>query len=181
MADNSERGSSHFDDSGERFETNFPEGLCLSQSLEEDQKRRDAIEKWVNGEYGNEPTHSGQDSGEELPPQQGLKLNNGEEEPPEGVYMVQPKGCSDEEDNAPDEPEPVVTSRDASYQDNKDTEDGPHMPLKSESISRQAPLSSSGETTVLQDYAANTMTEFLGMFGYDDQQVKDELAKKINT
>ncbi|XP_019907437.1 zinc finger protein castor homolog 1 isoform X5 [Esox lucius] len=185
VADNSERGSSHFDDSGERFETNFPEVLCLGQSLEEDQKRRDAIEKWVNGEYGDEPPPSGLDSGEEQPQQQGLKRNNGEEGPPEGVYMVQPKGCSDEEDNALDEPEPMVNSREGSFQGDKDTEDGQHkedvyMPLKSESLSRQAPFSSPGEATALQDYAANTMNEFLGMFGYDDQQVRDELAKKIS-
>lgn len=37
-----------------------------------------------------------------------------------------------------------------------------------------------GEASALRDYAANTMNEFLGMFGYDDQQVRDELAKKIS-
>uniref|UniRef100_A0A8K9WN93 Castor zinc finger 1 n=1 Tax=Oncorhynchus mykiss TaxID=8022 RepID=A0A8K9WN93_ONCMY len=37
-----------------------------------------------------------------------------------------------------------------------------------------------GEASTLRDYAANTMNEFLGMFGYDDQQVRDELAKKIS-
>lgn len=40
-------------------------------------------------------------------------------------------------------------------------------------------LLSTGES-VLRDYAANTMNEFLGMFGYDDQQVRDELTKKIS-
>ena len=39
-------------------------------------------------------------------------------------------------------------------------------------------LLSAGEASALRDYAANTMNEFLGMFGYDDQQVRDELAKK---
>lgn len=37
-----------------------------------------------------------------------------------------------------------------------------------------------GEASALRDYAANTMTEFLGMFGYEDQQVRDELTKKIS-
>lgn len=37
-----------------------------------------------------------------------------------------------------------------------------------------------GEASALRDYAANTMNEFLGMFGYDDQQVRDELTKKIS-
>lgn len=148
VAENSERGSSHYDDSGERFETNFPEGLSLGQSLEEDQKRRKAIEKWVNGEYGDEPPPSVLDCGEEQQQQQGLKPNNGEDGPPEGVYMVQPKGCSDEEDNALDEPEPMFDSRDGSYHDDKDSEDGPqkdvYMPLISEPPSRQTSFSSPG-------------------------------------
>lgn len=37
-----------------------------------------------------------------------------------------------------------------------------------------------GEASALRDYAATTMNEFLGMFGYDDQQVRDELTKKIS-
>uniref|UniRef100_A0A8C7QSA3 Castor zinc finger 1 n=1 Tax=Oncorhynchus mykiss TaxID=8022 RepID=A0A8C7QSA3_ONCMY len=168
--------SQHAEGDHSRFETNFPEGLSLGQSLEEDQKRRKAIEKWVNGEYGDEPPPSALDCGEEQQQQQGLKPNNGEDGPPEGVYMVQPKGCSDEEDNALDEPEPMFDSRDGSYHDDKDSEDGPqkdvYMPLISEPPSREA--------STLRDYAANTMNEFLGMFGYDDQQVRDELAKKIS-
>lgn len=39
---------------------------------------------------------------------------------------------------------------------------------------------SAGEASALRDYAANTMTEFLHMFGYEDQQGRDELAKKIS-
>ncbi|XP_029910824.1 zinc finger protein castor homolog 1 isoform X7 [Myripristis murdjan] len=175
VAENSERGSSHYDDN----ETNFPESLSLNQSLEEDQKRREAIEKWVNGEYGDEPPAP--DCGNEQ--RHGHKVSNDEDGPPEGVYMVQPKGCSDEEDNA-DEPETMVGSQDGSYHDDKDSEDGPpkedvHMP-PSEAQSRQAPFSSQGEASALRDYAANTMNEFLGMFGYDDQQVRDELTKKIS-
>ncbi|XP_025768482.1 zinc finger protein castor homolog 1 [Puma concolor] len=38
----------------------------------------------------------------------------------------------------------------------------------------------SGEASSLRDYAASTMTEFLGMFGYDDQNTRDELARKIS-
>lgn len=37
-----------------------------------------------------------------------------------------------------------------------------------------------GETSSLQDYAATTMNEFLGMFGYDDQNMRDELTRKIS-
>ncbi|XP_062248200.1 zinc finger protein castor homolog 1 isoform X5 [Platichthys flesus] len=173
VAENSERGSSHDDD----IETNFPESLSLNQSLEEDQKRREAIEKWVNGEYGDEPPAPEDEQEREL------KVSNDEDGPPEGVYMVQPKGCSDDEDNA-EEAEPVAGSQDGSYHDDKEGEDRPpkdtaFMP-PSEAPSRQAPFSSPGEASALRDYAANTMNEFLGMFGYDDQQVRDELTKKIS-
>uniref|UniRef100_A0A667X3M3 Castor zinc finger 1 n=1 Tax=Myripristis murdjan TaxID=586833 RepID=A0A667X3M3_9TELE len=166
VAENSERGSSHYDDN----ETNFPESLSLNQSLEEDQKRREAIEKWVNGEYGDEPPAP--DCGNEQ--RHGHKVSNDEDGPPEGVYMVQPKGCSDEEDNA-DEPETMVGSQDGSYHDDKDSEDGPP---KEDELSTL--FLCAGEASALRDYAANTMNEFLGMFGYDDQQVRDELTKKIS-
>lgn len=137
VADNSERGSSHYDDS----ETNFPESLSLNQSLEEDQKRREAIEKWVNGEYGDEPPAPDDDQEQEL------KVSNDEDGPPEGVYMVQPKGCSDEEDNG-EEAEPAAGSQDSSYPEDKEAEDRPskddaYMP-PSEAQNRQAPFSSPG-------------------------------------
>uniref|UniRef100_A0A8C2YXV4 Castor zinc finger 1 n=1 Tax=Cyclopterus lumpus TaxID=8103 RepID=A0A8C2YXV4_CYCLU len=164
VAENSERGSSHDDDN----ETNFPESLNLSQSLEEDQKRREAIEKWVNGEYGDEPPAPGHEHEHEL------KVSNDEDAPPHGVYMVHPTGCSDDEDNV-EEAEPVAVSQDGSYRDDKEAEDRPskdtYMPQR-EAQSREA--------SALRDYAANTMNEFLGMFGYDDQQVRDELTKKIS-
>ncbi|KAK2851265.1 hypothetical protein Q5P01_007541 [Channa striata] len=173
VAENSERGSSHYDDS----EANLPESQSLNQSLEEDQRRREAIEKWVNGEYGDEPLALEDEQEPEL------KVSNDEDGPPEGVYMVQPKGCSDDEDNA-DEAEAVAGSQDGSYHDDKEAEDRPtkddaYVP-PSDAQSRQAPFSSPGEASALQDYAANTMNEFLGMFGYDDQQVRDELTKKIS-
>ncbi|XP_029011016.1 zinc finger protein castor homolog 1 isoform X2 [Betta splendens] len=173
VAENSERGSSHYDDS----ETNFPESLSLNQSLEEDQRRREAIEKWVNGEYGDEPLAPEDEQEHEL------KVSHDEDGPPEGVYMVQPKGCSDEEDNA-DEAEATAGSQDGSYHDDKEADDRPskedaYVP-SSDAQSRQAPFSSPGEASALRDYAANTMNEFLGMFGYDDQQVRDELTKKIS-
>lgn len=107
VADNSERGSSHYDDS----ETNFPESL--TQSLEEDQRRREAIEKWVNGEYGDEPAAPDDEQESEL------KGSTDEDVPPEGVYMVQPKGCSDDEEEAGS----VTVSQDGSFQDNKDADD----------------------------------------------------------
>ncbi|KAM3617531.1 uncharacterized protein V6R79_007571 [Siganus canaliculatus] len=170
VADNSERGSSHYDDN----ETNFPESLSLNQSLEEDQKRREAIEKWVNGEYGDEPPAPVDEQEHEL------KVSTDEDGPPEGVYMVQPKGCSDDED----EGGPGAGSHDGSFHDNKESEeksskDGAYNPSE-ETQNRQAPFSSPGEASALRDYAANTMNEFLGMFGYDDQQVRDELTKKIS-
>uniref|UniRef100_A0A3Q2Y737 Castor zinc finger 1 n=1 Tax=Hippocampus comes TaxID=109280 RepID=A0A3Q2Y737_HIPCM len=144
VAENSERGSSHYDDS----ETNFRESLSLSQSLEEDQKRREAIEKWVNGEYGDEPpAHEGGDEQEHE-----LQDADDEDAPPEGVYMVQPKGCSDEEDNNGEEVVPIKYDF----------------------------STVSGEASALRDYAANTMNEFLGMFGYDDHHMRDELNKKLS-
>ncbi|XP_057712725.1 zinc finger protein castor homolog 1 isoform X3 [Corythoichthys intestinalis] len=172
LAENSERGSSHYDDN----EANFCESLSLSQSLEEDQKRREAIEKWVNGEYGDEPPAP--DGGDEH--ERDLLDGDDEGAPPEGVYMVQPKGCSDDEDNDGEEVEP---SQDGSYHDDKDADDGPSKPdayvPPSEAPSRQAPFSSPGESSALRDYAANTMNEFLGMFGYDDHHMRDELNKKL--
>ncbi|XP_008411640.1 zinc finger protein castor homolog 1 isoform X5 [Poecilia reticulata] len=173
VAENSERGSSYYDDN----ETNFPESLSLSQSLEEDQKRREAIEKWVNGEYGDEPPAPDEEQEHEL------RVSNDEDGPPEGVYMVQPKGCSDEEDNG-EEAEATAGSQDGSYHDDKETEERPpkdnsYMP-RSEGQSRQASFSSPGEASALRDYAVNTMNKFLGMFGYDDHQVRDEVTKKIS-
>ncbi|XP_073795206.1 zinc finger protein castor homolog 1 isoform X17 [Danio rerio] len=174
LVDNSERGSLHYDE-GDRPESDFPEGLTLTQSLEEDQKRREAIEKWVNGEYGEDPQCL------EGVEHRVLKPNNGEDGPPEGVYMVQPKGCSDEEDNA-EEADTMPGSHEGSYH-----EDSEGSPRKDDSFQptteappRPAPFTPPGDSSALRDYAANTMNEFLNMFGYDDQQVRDELAKKIS-
>uniref|UniRef100_UPI00398F2AE5 zinc finger protein castor homolog 1 isoform X2 n=1 Tax=Pristiophorus japonicus TaxID=55135 RepID=UPI00398F2AE5 len=152
-------------------EPDYPDGPQDVQQLEEDKKRREAIEKWVNGEYTDE--HG--DRGEERV----IKLGDGEYTPPEGVYMVQPKGCSDEEDN-----DGAQESLDGSYMDDRDSEGvGPKEEgynSSSDASMRQASIASSGEASTLHDYAATTMNEFLGMFGYDDQNVHDELAKKIS-
>ncbi|XP_065141657.1 zinc finger protein castor homolog 1 isoform X2 [Paramisgurnus dabryanus] len=176
IVDNSERGSLHYDE-GDRPENDFPEALTLGQSLEEDQKRREAIEKWVNGEYADDP-HSF--DGIE---HRGLKPNNGDDGPPEGVYMVQPQGCSDDEDNT-EEAETMPGSHEGSYHEDRDSEGSPQKDDSyqppSDAPPRQAPFASPGEASVLRDYAANTMNEFLHMFGYDDQQGRDELAKKIS-
>ncbi|TRY98476.1 hypothetical protein DNTS_016628 [Danionella cerebrum] len=176
LVDNSERGSLLYDEN-DRPECDFPEGLSLAQSLEEDQKRREAIEKWVNGEYADDPLSF--DGVEHRP----LKPNNGDDTPPEGVYMVQPKGCSDDEDNA-EEADTMPGSHEGSYQEDRDSEGSPrkddsYQPTL-EAPPRQPPFTSPGEASALRDYAANTMNEFLNMFGYDDQQVRDELAKKIS-
>ncbi|XP_066528054.1 zinc finger protein castor homolog 1 isoform X3 [Hoplias malabaricus] len=175
LADNSERGSSHYEE-GDRPDSDYSEGLSLGQSLEDDQKRREAIEKWVNGEYADDPVSIDED--EPRP-----KASSGDEGPPEGVYMVQPKGCSDDEDNG-DEAETMPVSQEGSYHDDRDSADSPHKetayPPTSETPNCQASFSSPGEASALRDYAANTMNEFLHMFGYDDQQVRDELAKKIS-
>ncbi|XP_034000594.1 zinc finger protein castor homolog 1 isoform X6 [Trematomus bernacchii] len=173
VAENSEHGSSHYDDN----ETIFPESLNLSQSLEEDQKRREAIEKWVNGEYGDEPPAT-RDEEEHEP-----KVSNDEDAPPQGVYMVRPTGCSDDEDKT-EEGEPATGSQDGSYHDDKEAEERPPKETTykppSEAQSRPPPFAPTGEASALRDYAANTMNEFLGMFGYNDQQVRDELTKKIS-
>lgn len=117
LPDNSEKGSSHYEEA-DRPEPDFPEGLNLGPSFEEDQRRREAIEKWVNGEYSDEPSL---DCGEPREP----RPNPRDDGPPEGVYMVQPKGCSEEEDNA-DEPGTLPGSRASSYRDDRDSEDAPH-------------------------------------------------------
>ncbi|XP_067873035.1 zinc finger protein castor homolog 1 isoform X2 [Heterodontus francisci] len=155
----------------QEVDTDYPDGLQDIQKLEEDKKRREAIEKWVNGEYTDE--HG--DRNEERV----IKTGAGEYIPPEGVYMVQPKGCSDEEDN-----DGAQGSLDGSYMDDRDSEEvGPKEEgynSSSEASVRQESIPSSGETSTLHDYAATTMNEFLGMFGYVDQTVRDELAKKIS-
>ncbi|XP_063173662.1 zinc finger protein castor homolog 1 isoform X3 [Candoia aspera] len=172
------------------------EGANRVQKIEED-KRREVIEKWVNGEYSEDPLLGRIENKEP-------KASEGTEVPPEGVYMVQPKGCSDDEDNG-DEAEPLRDSQDGSFLDDRDS-DGP--PLKDESFRAPSSEVSSklsggassgrltksgwtkvptqivcpllGEASSLRDYAATTMSEFLGMFGYDDQNMRDELARKIS-
>ncbi|NWS97419.1 CASZ1 protein, partial [Mionectes macconnelli] len=96
--------------------------------------------------------------------------------------MVQPKGCSDEEDNG-DEADALRGSQDGNFLDDRDS-DGPA--LKDDAYRSSTPCLtlcrgfSAGEASSLQDYAATTMNEFLGMFGYDDQNMRDELARKIS-
>nr|XP_042708848.1 zinc finger protein castor homolog 1 isoform X9 [Chrysemys picta bellii] len=147
----------------------FSDGLNRVQKIEED-KRREVIEKWVNGEY-NDETLLGRAEGKEC------KATESVEVPPEGVYMVQPKGCSDEEDNGDD--------ADGSFPDDRDS-DGPaskdesYRPSSGQTGSKLAGGAASGEASSLRDYAATTMNEFLGMFGYNDQNMRDELTRKIS-
>lgn len=108
----------------------FPEGVDCVQKIEED-KRREVIEKWVNGEYSEESLLGRIESKES-------KVSAGAELPPEGVYMVQPKGCSDEEDNG-EEAELPKGSNNNSLQEDQDS-DGP--PLKDEKF--RAPSSETG-------------------------------------
>ncbi|XP_077929926.1 zinc finger protein castor homolog 1 isoform X3 [Halichoerus grypus] len=135
-------------------------GVARGARSEED-KRRAVIEKWVNGEYSEEPA-----------PALGLGRigREGLELPPEGVYMVQPQGCSDEEDHGEEPP------KDGSGVADEKESDGAASKDNSGPSAKQA----SGEASSLRDYAASTMTEFLGMFGYDDQNTRDELARKIS-
>lgn len=135
-------------------------GVARGARSEED-KRRAVIEKWVNGEYSEEPAPA---------PSLGRIGREGLELPPEGVYMVQPQGCSDEEDHG-EEP-----SKDGSGLAEEKESSGAASKDDSSPRAKQA----SGEASSLRDYAASTMTEFLGMFGYDDQNTRDELARKIS-
>ncbi|KAL8198324.1 UNVERIFIED_CONTAM: Zinc finger protein castor 1 [Gekko kuhli] len=154
----------------------FPEGADCVQKIEED-KRREVIEKWVNGEYSEEALLGRIENKEG-------KGSEGAEVPPEGVYMVQPKGCSDEEDNG-DDAEPQRGSQDGSFLDERDSDASPlkdegFRSSRSEMGSKLSGGAPSGEASSLRDYAATTMNEFLGMFGYDDQNMRDELARKIS-
>ncbi|XP_059572655.1 zinc finger protein castor homolog 1 isoform X4 [Alligator mississippiensis] len=168
----------------------FSDGLSRVQKIEED-KRREVIEKWVNGEY-NDELLLGRVEGKEGKGTESVEM------PPEGVYMVQPKGCSDEEDNG-DEADALQGSQDGSFLDDRDS-DGPaskdesYRSSSGETGSKLAGGAASGgelrgmrsrkckkgEASSLRDYAATTMNEFLGMFGYDDQNMRDELARKIS-
>ncbi|XP_067328788.1 zinc finger protein castor homolog 1 isoform X3 [Anolis sagrei] len=153
-----------------------PEGAGRVQKIEED-KRREVIEKWVNGEYSEDALLGRIESKEP-------KSSEGAEVPPEGVYMVQPKGCSDEEDNG-DEAEPPKGSQESSFLGERDAdlppskEEGFRDP-SGEAGPKLIGAATSGEASSLRDYAATTMNEFLGMFGYDDQNMRDELARKIS-
>ncbi|NWI10598.1 CASZ1 protein, partial [Crypturellus soui] len=96
--------------------------------------------------------------------------------------MVQPKGCSDEEDNG-DEADALRSSQDGSFLDDRDSDgmaakDDGYRGATGEAASKLC--AASGEASSLRDYAATTMNEFLGMFGYDDQNMRDELARKIS-
>lgn len=86
-------------------ERSGPESGVTRAPRSEEDKRRAVIEKWVNGEYSEEPAPT---------PVLGRIAREGLELPPEGVYMVQPQGCSDEEDHA-EEP-----SKDSSILEEKD-------------------------------------------------------------
>ncbi|XP_051844521.1 zinc finger protein castor homolog 1 isoform X3 [Antechinus flavipes] len=130
----------------------------------EEDRRRAVIEKWVNGEYSEEPAPT---------PVLGRSVREGLELPPEGVYMVQPQGCSDEEDHGEEARGP--TSQSANFLEERDSE-GTAPKEEGGHPAKQA----SGEASSLRDYAATTMNEFLGMFGYDDQNVRDELARKVS-
>ncbi|XP_055966880.1 zinc finger protein castor homolog 1 [Sorex fumeus] len=130
-------------------------GLARAPRSEED-KRRAVIEKWVNGEYSEELAPA---------PLLGRVPREGPELPPEGVYMVQPQGCSDEEDPGHEPP------KEGGGADEKDP-DGPAC--------KDATKQVSGEASSLRDYAASTVTEFLGMFGYEDHDTRDELARKLS-
>lgn len=90
-------------------ERSGPESGVTRAPRSEEDKRRAVIEKWVNGEYSEEPAPT---------PVLGRIAREGLELPPEGVYMVQPQGCSDEEDHA-EEP-----SKDSGIVEEKDS-DGP--------------------------------------------------------
>lgn len=88
-------------------ERSGPESGVTRAPRSEEDKRRAVIEKWVNGEYSEEPAP---------PPVLGRIAREGLELPPEGVYMVQPQGCSDEEDHT-EEP-----SKDSSLLEEKDSD-----------------------------------------------------------
>ncbi|XP_048206176.1 zinc finger protein castor homolog 1 isoform X2 [Perognathus longimembris pacificus] len=137
-----------------------PESGGARAPRSEEDKRRAVIEKWVNGEYSEEPAPT---------PVLGRLAREGLELPPEGVYMVQPQGCSDEEDHAHEPGKGGAGPEDKGP-------DGPASKDEAGSGGKQA----AGEASSLRDYAASTMTEFLGMFGYDDQNTRDELARKIS-
>ncbi|XP_019367293.1 PREDICTED: zinc finger protein castor homolog 1 isoform X3 [Gavialis gangeticus] len=171
-------------------EAEFSDGLSRVRKIEED-KRREVIEKWVNGEYSDELL-LGRVEGKEGKGTESVEM------PPEGVYMVQPKGCSDEEDNG-DEADALRGSQDGSFLDDRDSdgpaskddsyrsssgETGSKLPGGAASGGELRGMRSrkckKGEASSLRDYAATTMNEFLGMFGYDDQNMRDELARKIS-
>ncbi|KAK2105903.1 hypothetical protein P7K49_015417 [Saguinus oedipus] len=104
-------------------ERSGPESGAARAPRSEEDKRRAVIEKWVNGEYSEEPVPT---------PVLGRIAREGLELPPEGVYMVQPQGCSDEEDHA-EEP-----SKDGGALEEKDS-DGAASKEDSGSSAKQAP------------------------------------------
>lgn len=94
-------------------ERSGPEAGVARAPRSEEDKRRAGIEKWVNGEYSEEPVPV---------PMLGRIAREGLELPPEGVYMVQPQGCSDEEDHGeePAKDGTVVEEKDSDGAASKD-------------------------------------------------------------
>ncbi|XP_040286554.1 zinc finger protein castor homolog 1 isoform X3 [Bufo bufo] len=170
---------------GEQKRLDPTEGLGTDQrSAEEDKRRREVIEKWVNGEYTDEPTERTNKDCKRI----GLS-----ELPPDGVYMVQPKGCSDEEDNTESRGprgSRYLEERESERTVSKDAEAPAKLTSGAPSgfqlmsgagvFTTKSTPKTTGEASSLRDYAANTMSEFLGMFGYTQPNVRDELAKKIS-
>lgn len=93
-------------------ERSGPESGGARAPRSEEDKRRAVIEKWVNGEYSEEPAPT---------PLLGRTAREGLELPPEGVYMVQPQGCSDEEDHGEEPPKDGVAEKDADRAASKDS------------------------------------------------------------
>ncbi|XP_075046345.1 zinc finger protein castor homolog 1 isoform X4 [Mixophyes fleayi] len=160
LVENSER------EGEQKREADPTDSLSSDQrTAEEDKRRREVIEKWVNGEYTDEPPERTNKICKKI----GMA-----ELPPEGVYMVQPKGCSDDEDNT----ETTRASQGKRYLEERDSERTVSKEI--ETPAKPTSGAPTGEASSLRDYAANTMNEFLGMFGYTQPNVRDELVKKIS-
>ncbi|XP_069095203.1 zinc finger protein castor homolog 1-like [Pleurodeles waltl] len=135
--------------------------MNISQRREDKKWRREAIEKWVNGECVDEPV--GGEKAEVC------------EIPTEDVYIVKPEDCSDNEDNGGKSAAPLksqasellvkLASKAATAKDQS----------LGEAVTKQSSALASDITAC--GYSGPTMPDFLSIFGNSNRGVKDTSRK----
>lgn len=152
----------------QRFLSKAPSKIMnISQRREDKKRRREAIEKWVNGECVDEPV--GEQKAEVC------------EIPAEDVYIVKPEDCSDNEDNGGKSAAPLksqasellvkLASKAATAKDHS-------LSVLGEAVTKQS--SSLASDFTVCGYRSPTIPDFLSIFGNSDRGVKEDTSRKIS-